>query len=303
MKGETYPLTYVEIVNDAGTTRTVVFSVLLDRQVSGVEVWYLGGFGRRVSSISRGFLLSFAIGERAWGHKRKLQLCGRRHLHVLAHVHQNLLLRRHEGAQILKLRSQILHLRLLSRHLLAQFMEFRLGGLGMLNDPVLELTRLRRQSSLHKPGPVAQPENEITDGAIPPAGGNQPVFCLDLMFDMTRDRSSQPLRDPLAQWLFRPILRAAVLAPILEPLGHVFQLDEDLSDRRAQGRGRKRIHRPFLTLVRRKCQEMNRFFRQTLLFPRHSPIEAFGVLSVNFLQFITLSHSPSQWRVRVFFCP
>jgi hypothetical protein len=48
---------------------------------------------------------------------------------------------------------------------------------------------------------------------------------------------------------------------------------------------------------------MNRFFRQTLLFPRHSPIEAFGVLSVNFLQFITLSHSPSQWRVRVFFCP
>ncbi len=170
----------------------------------------------------------------------------------------------------MQLRRQIFHLHLLRGHLLAQIMEFRLSGLSMLDDPVLELAGLGSQGTLHKPRTIAQPENEVTNGTIPSAGRHQPMFRLNLMLDMPRDRSTQPVRDPLPQWLFRPVFGAAVLAPILEPLGHIFQLDEHLADRGTQWRWRKRVHRPFLTLVRSERQKMNRLFRQTLLFPLHT---------------------------------
>ncbi len=62
---DSFPLGYVEVLNDARTKLAVVFSVLLDRQESGVEVGSLGCFGRSLPSVSRGFLVTVTVWNRA----------------------------------------------------------------------------------------------------------------------------------------------------------------------------------------------------------------------------------------------
>src|SRR5574340_228328 len=104
----------------------------------------------------------------------------------------------------------------------------------MLDHPLLNLTRLRRQRSLHIAGTVAQPEDRLSDRTFPPSGRYQPGFGLSSVFGMSCHGSTQPFRQALPHRLDRPLVGAAVLAPVLEAFGEVFQFDEDLTHRGAR---------------------------------------------------------------------
>ncbi len=91
LPGQTlFPWGYVEGLTDARTKLADFFSILLDLRRLRVEVGSLGCFSSGVPPVSRRFLVT--IGERARRNKGELKPGRLSQIHVLAHIHQHLLL-------------------------------------------------------------------------------------------------------------------------------------------------------------------------------------------------------------------